>query len=71
VHNDIVYGLKFACKIKTARLGMEASNDEEVLGSFSPTVESHVVQLQPEEVPNGFIARRAYDGEAMLFDLDG
>ena len=39
VHNDIVSGLKYYCKVK--RLGF-THEDSEVLGSFAPTVEPHV-----------------------------
>jgi Rho GDP-dissociation inhibitor len=46
VHNEIVNGLRFFCVIK--RLGLTVSKDEDVMGSFSPTKEAHVVQLQPE-----------------------
>ena len=40
VHNDIVFGLKYFCIVK--KLGL-TSKDEEVLGSFSPTIEAHVI----------------------------
>jgi hypothetical protein len=36
VHNDIVYGLKFAMFLK--KMGVNVSKDEEVIGSFSPTI---------------------------------
>lgn len=52
VHNDIVYGLKFCVFIK--KRGITVSKDEEVIGSFSPTKEEHIVQLSPEKVPSGF-----------------
>ena len=55
VHNDIVLGLRFACIIK--KRGIQVSKDEEVLGSFSPTIEAHVTQLSPEKVPTGFFQR--------------
>lgn len=41
VHNDIVYGLKFAMFLK--KMGVNVSKDEEVIGSFSPTIKPHVV----------------------------
>ena len=41
VHNDIVYGLKFFMVIK--KRGITVSKDEEVMGSFSPTIEAHTV----------------------------
>lgn len=65
----MVFGLKFFCIIK--KRGITVSKDEEVIGSYSPTVEAHVVQLQPEEVPTGFFQRGSYTGKAMLLDLDG
>ncbi len=66
VHNDIVSGLRYCTFIKR-RLIQE--KDEEVLGSFSPTVETHVVQCSPEVVPEGFLARAKYAGKAMLIDV--
>ena len=41
VHNDIVYGLKFVMFVK--KMGVNVSKDEEVIGSFSPTIKPHVV----------------------------
>ena len=41
VHNDIVYGLKFAMFVK--KMGVNVSKDEEVIGSFSPTIKPQVV----------------------------
>lgn len=69
VHNDIVYGLKYCVFIK--KHGMTVSKDEEVVGSFPPTVNEHKIQLQPEKVPGGFFQRGSYQGKAMLVDLDG
>jgi len=40
VHNDIVLGLRYYAIVKKSIL---STKDEEVLGSFSPTVEAHVV----------------------------
>jgi hypothetical protein len=51
--------------------GITVSKDEEVMGSFSPTIEAHKIQLQPEEVPSGFFQRGTYTGKGMLVDLDG
>ena len=39
VHNDIVVGLRYCTIIKKRIL---QNKDEEVLGSYSPTVEAHV-----------------------------
>ena len=57
--------------MNTKVLGRTASKDEEVLGSYAPTKEPHVVQLSPEEVPSGFIARGEYTGIAKLLDVEG
>ena len=69
VHNDIVHGLKFCVVVK--KHGVTVNKDEEVVGSFAPTVENHKFQLSPEKVPSGFFARGNYSGKAMLIDLDG
>ena len=68
VHNDIVVGLRYCTNIKKRIL---QTKDEEVLGSYSPTVEAHVAQCSPEEVPSGYLARSEYSGKAMLIDMDG
>ncbi len=41
VHNDIVDGLRYQCIVK--KRGIQISKDEEVIGSFAPTREAHVV----------------------------
>lgn len=69
VHNDIVVGLKLCTKIKKAKV--EVSSSEEILGSFPPTKESHVVNLTPEETPSGWFKRTSYKGKAMFVDMDG
>jgi len=38
-------------------MGVTVVKDEEVVGSFSPTAESHTMQLSPEKVPSGFFQR--------------
>lgn len=68
MHNDIVHGLKFCVVIR--KMGVTVVKDEEVVGSFSPTAESHTIQLSPEKVPEGFFKRGQYTGKAMLVDLD-
>ncbi len=40
VHNDIVHGLKFCVSLK--KYGI-TSKDEEVVGSFAPTVTPHTI----------------------------
>lgn len=47
------------------------SKDEEVVGSFAPTVTPHIIQMSPEVVPTGFFSRGTCAGKAMLIDLDG
>ena len=69
VHNDIVSGLKLCTYIK--KHGVTVTKDEEVIGSFSPTVDAHKIQVSPEKVPSGFFSRGNYNGKAMLIDLDG
>ena len=58
VHNDIVYGLKFANSVK--KMGMQVDKSEEVLGTFAPTEEPHVAELEPSSTPEGWLKRGDY-----------
>jgi hypothetical protein len=37
-----------------------------VIGTFSPTVENHIVDLPIEKTPKGMFARGKYKGKAMV-----
>ena len=67
VHNNIVLGLKLVSVVKALKL----MKDEEIVGSFPPTVESHVVEMEKMHTPSGWLARGSYDGELLFVDLDG
>ena len=69
MHNDIVYGMKFCNVIK--KLGIVAEKTEEVMGTFAPNGEIHVVNLEENETPEGFFKRGDYSGKAMIADADG
>ncbi len=69
VHNDIVYGLKFANIVK--KLKITAQKDEHVMGTFAPTKDAHVFNLPESHAPEGFFQRGSYKGKAMLIDSDG
>jgi Rho GDP-dissociation inhibitor len=69
VHNDIVHGLKYCYNIRKGNIIVE--KDEENVGSYAPTKEPHKFSLKEEEVPSGWLKRGAYNGKAMLIDLDG
>ena len=69
VHNDIVYGLKYFNVVKKA--GIVVEKYEEIMGTYAPTSNIHIVQLTPEETPSGFLARGTYKGKSMFIDNDG
>mmetsp|Transcript_42683 Transcript_42683/g.49049 ORF Transcript_42683/g.49049 Transcript_42683/m.49049 type:complete len:333 (-) Transcript_42683:72-1070(-) len=69
VKNDVVSGLKwmnFVYKGKT-----KVDSTEEMLGSFAPTKEVHVIDLPCEKAPSGFLSRSTYTGKSMVVDRDG
>ena len=39
---------------------------EDVLGTFAPTLEPHVVDLPVDEAPEGFFKRGSYKGKSMV-----
>jgi len=69
VHNDIVYGLKYVSVVR--KHGFIVDKNEEVMGTFAPTKESHTFDLTYEQAPDSLLSRGAYKGKAMLIDLDG
>jgi len=69
VKYDIVYGLKFCTIIRKGKVIV--AKDEEVIGTFAPTSESHFVKLRKAETPSGYFKRGRYNGKAMIVDLDG
>ena len=69
VYNDIVYGLKYFNVVK--KNGLVVEKYEEVMGTFAPTQNIHVISLTPEETPGGFMARGKYKGKSMFIDNDG
>jgi Rho GDP-dissociation inhibitor len=69
VYNDIVFGLKYCNVVK--KNGIVVEKYEEVLGTFAPTIEEHIVELTPEETPSGFLSRGSYKGKSMFVDNDG
>ena len=69
VHNDIVHALKF-CNI-VSKMSVQVEKTEDVVGSYAPTTEDHVVELEQYETPSGYFKRGDYEGKAMLADGDG
>ena len=51
--------------------GITVEKYEEVIGTFAPVTNIHVVELTPEETPSGFFARGTYKGKSMFIDNDG
>ena len=50
---------------------MKVEQAENVIGTFAPTVDSHVFDLPETIAPEGFFQRGSYKGKAMLIDTDG
>ena len=67
VHNNIVMGLKLVSAVKALKL----MKDEEIVGSFPPTVESHEVLMEKMHTPSGWFSRGSYNGQLLFVDLDG
>ena len=56
VYYNIVFQLKYKNIVK--KLGF-TTKQEQVMGSFSPTKEEHVIDLEEEVAPSGIFARGA------------
>jgi Rho GDP-dissociation inhibitor len=72
VQHEIVAGLKFINLV--FRKGVRVAKEEEMLGSFPPQPEPHVVVFPRhgwEEAPSGMLARGAYKGKHKFVDDDG
>jgi len=67
VHRNIVLGLKI-CSAVNAKV--KFMKDEEVMGTFPPTDEAHVVTMDKVHTPEGFFARGTYKGKLMFTDAD-
>ena len=67
VYRNIVLGLKI-CSAVNAKV--KFMKDEEVIGTFPPTSETHVVTMDPVHTPEGFFARGTYKGKLMFTDAD-
>ncbi|KAL6063516.1 Rho GDP-dissociation inhibitor 1 [Balamuthia mandrillaris] len=72
VQHEIVAGLKFVNLVY--RKGVRVAKEEEMLGSFPPQAESHVVVFPRhgwDEAPSGMLARGQYKGKHKFVDDDG
>ncbi|ELR24764.1 rho guanine dissociation factor isoform 2, putative [Acanthamoeba castellanii str. Neff] len=72
VQHEIVAGLKFINLV--FRKGVRVAKEEEMLGSFPPQGEAHVVVFPRhgwEEAPSGMLARGNYKGKHKFVDDDG
>ena len=58
VHNNIVLGLKLVSAVKAIKL----MKDEEIVGTYPPTKESHEVLMDKMHTPSGFFSRGSYNG---------
>lgn len=67
VYYNIVFQLKYKNIVK--KLGF-TTKQEQVMGSFSPTKEEHVIDLEEEVAPSGIFARGAYKGKSLFIDGD-
>jgi Rho GDP-dissociation inhibitor len=72
VQHEIVSGLKLINLVY--RKGVRVAKEEEMLGSFPPQLESHLVTLPRhgwETAPDGMLARGSYKGKHKFVDDDG
>jgi Rho GDP-dissociation inhibitor len=72
VQHEIVAGLKFINLVY--RKGVRVAKEEEMLGSFPPQSDPHVVVFPRhgwEEAPHGMLYRGAYKGRHKFIDDDG
>ena len=67
VHNTVVLGLKICSSVDTK---LKLFKDEEVLGTYAPTVESHEVETDWAMTPKGFFQRGTYEGNIYFADAD-
>ena len=58
VHNNIVLGLKLVSAVKAMKL----MKDEEIVGTYPPTKESHEVLMDKMHTPKGMFSRGSYNG---------
>jgi len=72
VQHEIVAGLKFLNTVY--RQGVRVAREEEMLGSFPPQPDPHVVVFPRhgwEEAPSGMLSRGSYKGKHRFVDDDG
>jgi len=72
VQHEIVAGLKFINLVY--RKGVRVAKEEEMLGSFPPQADPHLVVFPRhgwEEAPNGMLYRGSYKGRHKFVDDDG
>lgn len=61
-------------KVSLSKMGIHLENDEEVLGSYGPRSEPHVVEYPKNdwyEAPKGFMMRATYTAHCKFTDRDG
>ena len=72
IQHEIVAGLKFVNMVY--RKGVRVAKEEEMLGSFPPQSDPHVVVFPRhgwEEAPSGMLSRGSYKGRHKFVDDDG
>ena len=61
VFHDTVLGLDFRCTVRYKDI-KDVITEEERLGSFPPTEDSHTLEFCESVMPDGFFARTHYTG---------
>jgi Rho GDP-dissociation inhibitor len=69
VRYDIVVCLKMVNNVWRGPL--KVATQEEMIGSFAPLATQHVVNLEDERAPEGFLGRGDYNGKVVILDKEG
>ncbi|KAL8144170.1 hypothetical protein V2J09_017202 [Rumex salicifolius] len=68
VRNNIVSGLKYVNNVY--KTGLKVDTTKEMIGTFSPQLESYTHQMPEETTPSGFFARGSYSAKTKFIDDD-
>ncbi|KAI5066311.1 hypothetical protein GOP47_0018935 [Adiantum capillus-veneris] len=69
VRHNIVSGLTYVHTVW--KNGIRVDNNRVMLGTFAPQREPHVVVLEEETTPSGYLARGSYSAKTKFVDDDG
>ncbi|XP_044460586.1 rho GDP-dissociation inhibitor 1-like [Mangifera indica] len=68
VSNNIVSGLKYTNTVW--KTGVKVDSTKEMLGTFSPQVETYIHEMPEETTPSGMFARGSYSAKTKFVDDD-